>query len=212
MSSAFSVSVGFPDICVVALISDFDRFSDLRELDFLLNRLAAGVSDCSFEVAFDLSDLFLDEAVFVTGDSSPASSDCVLYYLLVDRSHILESNNIYPDVAMASSLHFLRGFEADELRDILFSCFSRLLCRVAARLSSSIPLPPTLGSLVDALRFRAWGADFSFEVVDVDVDVDETGVFLSLTLVVGSLLDNDAGMADCLAEERVTLDDMRNFF
>lgn len=62
------------------LASDFDRFSDFRELDFL-ERRAGGVSVESFEVAFALSDFFLDEPVLVGGDERPASSECILLIL-----------------------------------------------------------------------------------------------------------------------------------
>jgi len=41
-----------------------------------------GVSDWSFEVALALSDFFLEDVVFVTGDESPACSAFVLIELL----------------------------------------------------------------------------------------------------------------------------------
>jgi len=118
-----------------------------------------------------------------------------------------QKDSTYPDEAMLS-FDFLPRLEADKVGGVLLSeCLARLICRAGAALSSSFP-PPTLRLLVDALRFRPAGADLALEAVDVAV----TGDFCSFGFVVDSMLDNDAEVADCLAEERVTLDDMRNFF
>lgn len=107
------------------------------------------------------------------------------------------------------SFDFLLRLLADEVEaDLISECFARLLCRFEARVSSSFP-PPTLRSLVDALRFRAAGADLALAELE---EVSAAGGFGSFGFVVGSVLDNDAGLADCLAEERVTLDDMRGSF
>jgi len=97
---------------------------------------------------------------------------------------------------------------ADRVEGVLLSeCLARLLCRVEVTLSSWFS-PTTLRSLVDALRFRPVGADLALDAVDVAV----IGDVCSFGFVVDSVLDNDAEVADCLAEERVTLDDMRDFF
>jgi len=106
------------------------------------------------------------------------------------------------------SFDFLPRLEVDTAEGALLSkCLARLLCRAGAPLSSSFT-PPALRSLVDILRFRPAVVDLALGAVVVAV----TGDFNSFEFVVDSVLDNDAGVADCLAEERVTLDDMRDFF